>query len=541
MRAPLLLAVLCLALGACLPTDDGPASEEAVGPAGAAAAGPRLRLLVEPARGPAPLVVRYTLLLEGPLPEGDERWHCPTVAWVLDSRDDGQVVLAPADEACRDGAPRRRFSLTQRFAAAGAFDSYARLLALDLEPSNTVQVVVDGPTPTRQAALGREGPTIVLATPAPPQPARAVTSVAGTLAAYRPQGTPRPQGLPAVLPADLYFLAGRPRGLWRLPADGGPIERLSAADQPVFSYAAGSAGGVAMSGPAGLRLSLRGGGSALVDPAPAEGLVWSRDGRQLAYGNPGLRLLSLGEARPRSLEGRGRPLTFSADGRWLLAAAEGGGGVQGPGSATAPGGQEDAVEGQGGAAPEATRPAETLVALDLRAQPTLRLELPLPAPRLAGWLPDRPAVWLADPGVWLLRLTDPLQSSALLPGPLQASAVAGQADGTLVLVTAAEDPGGRRLIRIDLDEEAEPPGAPGQAGRTDSATTAAAAATRSTASSPPVSRLTIAPGDLAIAPGGRMAARADGTGLWLLDLQSGTEALLLRQPADRPSWVLGRR
>lgn len=536
MRPPLLLLALGLALGACLP-DAPEAPGEGAAPSSAAASGPRLRLVAEPARGPAPLVVRFTLLLEGPLPEGDDRWDCPTVAWVPDSRDDGQVVLAPADKACRAGAPSRRFSLTQRFATAGAFDSYARLLALDLEPSNTVQIVVDGPTPTRQAAAGREGPTIVLATPAPPQPARAVTSVAGTLTAFRPQGTPRPQARPAVLPADLYFLAGRPRGLWRLPADGGSIESLSAPGQTVFSYAAGSAGAVAMSGPEGLRLALRGGGSALVDPAPAAGLVWSRDGRQLAYGNPNLRLLSLGEARPRSLEGRGRPLTWSADGRWLLVAGDAAGGVVLDGDEAA-----DTVEGDEGDAADATRAAEFLLALDLSASPPQRLELPLPVPRLAGWLPDRPAVWLADPGVHLLRLANPLQSSSVLPAPLRPAAVAARADGTLVLVTADDDPGGRRLIRVDLDREAEslgsaaPVGSSASTGSTAAERARATASNRSAAAGPE-----IAAGALAIAPGGRMAARADGAGLWLLDLESGAEVLLLRQAADQPSWVLGRR
>lgn len=497
MRATLLALVLVLTLGACLPPAaperTGAAREALVGGGGDAAAGrPRLRLEAEPVRGRAPLEVRFSLVIEGELPAGDGRFDCPTVAWVLDSRDDGQVVLAPAEDGCRAEKPQRRFTLTHRYAAAGAYDAYARLLALDLEPSNTVQILVDGPTPTRQSAAGREGPTIVLATPAPPQPARSVTSVAGTLAAYRPAATaPSPPAAPAVLPADLYFLAGQPQGLWRLPASGGPIERLSAADQTVFAYAAGSAGAVAFSGPEGLRLALRGGGDALVDPAPAGDLVWSRDGRRLAYGNPGLHLLDLGETRPRSLPYSGRPLTWSADGRWLLLARRS---------------SEGRTEGEG---------AETLLALDLRTDPPRSLELPLPAPRLAGWLPDRPAVWLADPGIHLLRLADPLQHTTLLPETFHPEAVVGRADGHLVLIAADDKSGGRRLYRLDLDAPEPAPAA---------------------ASGP-----TIRPGALAIAPGGAMAARADGSGLWLLDLRTGAEALLLGQAAAQPSWVLGRR
>ncbi len=504
MRATLLALALLLTLGACLPpaTSErtGAAREAVVGGGGDAAPGrPRLRLEADPVRGRAPLELRFSLVIEGELPAGDGRFDCPTVAWVLDSRDDGQVVLAPAEDGCRAEKPQRRFTLTHRYAAAGAYDAYARLLALDLDPSNTVQVVVDGPTPTRQSAAGREGPTIVLATPAPPQPAPAVTSVAGTLAAYRPAATaPPPPAAPAVLPADLYFLAGQPQGLWRLPASGGPIERLSAADQTVFAYAASSAGAVAFSGPEGLRLALRGGGDALVDPAPAGDLVWSRDGRRLAYGNPGLRLLDLGETRPRSLPYSGRPLTWSADGHWLLLAGRA---------------SDDSRTGGDG--------AETLLALDLRADPPRGLELPLPAPRLAGWLPDRAAVWLADPGVHLLRLADPLQHTALLPETVHPEAAVGRADGRLVLIAAGEGGGGeaggtgRRLYRLDLDApEAFPAAAAGPA---------------------------IRPGALAIAPGGAMAARADGSGLWLLDLRTGAEALLLGQAAAQPSWVLGRR
>lgn len=510
MRATALLP-LAILLAACQPVDsaDGPPADRAAQPGAL-----RLELSAEPLRGPAPLTVRFTARLSGELPAEATDFSCPTVAWVLDSRDDGQVVIAPA-EGCVEGRPVRVYTLEHRYVAARAYEAHVRLLAVDLPPSNTVQVLVEGPTPTSGPAVAQNGPTIVLATAAPrATPPRAVTSVAGTLAAFRPQATPpAPErsvplasaAAPRILPADLYFLAGSPTGLWRLPASGRSMERLSPPAMGVIAYAAGATGAVAFSSQRGLHLRLPGGGSAVVDPQPAQALAWSRDGRRLAYSDGRLRLLGLGDSLPRDLGIRGLPLGWSADGRWLLA--------RGPAQAA----QADEVD----AADAAQAPDEDqLLALDLSVDPPRILTLPLPLPAAVGWLPDRPALWLAGAGLQLLTLGDPLQVDRLLPPESRPQTVFARPDGRLLVLTAAADPGGRRLLAIDLRAGSGPDGQPRIR---------------------PLARSVAAAGDWAIAPGGTLAARADETGLWLEDLVGDGEVPLLRQAASRPSWVLAGR
>lgn len=487
-------------LAACQPVDSaaGPAREE-----GGASGALRLELSAAPLRGAAPLTVRFSARLVGDLTEDAAAFDCPTVAWVLDGRDDGQVVIAPA-EGCVEGRPLRAFSLEHRYEAAGAYEAQVRLLAVDLPASNAVQVLAQGPTPTRGPAVDQAGPTIVLATPAPrARPPRAVTSVAGTMAAFKPAGTPPPPGASrassaaaAILPADLYFLAGSPRGLWRLPASGRSMERLSPPDLGVIAYAVGAGGAAAFSSQRGTHLSLPGGGSAVVDPQPAAALAWSRDGRRLAYSDGRLRLLGLDALQPQDLGIRGSPLGWSADGRWLLA--------RGP---LADGPSADSEDGADS--------TELLLALDLSVEPPRRLTLPLPPPSAAGWLPDRPAMWLAGEGLLLLTLADPLQIDRLLPPERRPSTAFARPDGRLLVLTAGDDPEGRRLLAIDLRGE-EP------RVRT-------------------LERDVSADGDWAIAPGGAIAARADAAGLWLEDLTGGGQVPLLRQASSRPSWVLGAR
>lgn len=359
MRATALLLPAIL-LVACQPVDsaDGPPSDRAAQPGAL-----RLELSAEPLRGPAPLTVRFTARLSGELPAEATDFSCPTVAWVLDSRDDGQVVIAPA-EGCVEGRPVRVYALEHRYVAARAYEAHVRLLAVDLPPSNTVQVLVEGPTPTSGPAVAQNGPTIVLATAAPrATPPRAVTSVAGTLAASGSRRLPRrtapcrspPRRHRASCPADLYFLAGSPTGLWRLPASG----RSHGAAQPTGDGGHRLRGGRHRSRGLqqprrGLHLRLPGGGSAVVDPQPAQALAWSRDGRRLAYSDGRLRLLGLGDSLPRDLGIRGLPLGWSADGRWLLA--------RGPAQAA----QADEVD----AADAAQAPDEDqLLALDLSVDP----------------------------------------------------------------------------------------------------------------------------------------------------------------------------
>ncbi len=508
MRVQFWLLLPAIVLAACQPVDS---SADPVPDAGAPSGALRLELSAEPLRGTAPLKVRFTARLLGELPPEAANFDCPTVAWVLDSRDDGQVVIAPA-EGCVEGRTARVFTLDHRYEAARAFEAHVRLLAVDLPPSNTVQVLVQGPTPTPGPDVAQDGPTIILATAAPrATPPRAVTSVAGTLAAFRPQETPAAPGragrfaataAPRILPADLYFLADSPTGLWRLPGSGRPMELLSPPDLGVITYAAGATGAVAFSSQRGLHLRLPGGGSAIVDPQPAQALVWSRDGRRLAYSDGRLRLLGLGDSRPRDLGIRGLPLGWSADGRWLLA--------RGPARA------DDADE------PDAAqRPDEDhLLAMDLSVDPPRILNLPLPIPAAVGWLPDRPALWLAGAGLQLLTLDDPLQVDRLLPPESRPQTVFARPDGRLLVLTAAADPGGRRLLAIDLRAGNGADGAPRIR---------------------PLARSVAAAGDWAIAPGGTLAARADETGLWLEDLVGGGEVPLLRLAASGPSWILSGR
>ena len=163
---------------------------------------------------------------------------------------------------------------------------------------------------------------------------------------------------------------------------------------------------------------------------------------------------------------------------------------------------------------------DQLLALDLSVDPPRILTLPLPLPAAVGWLPDRPALWLAGTGLQLLTLGDPLQVDRLLPPESRPQTVFARPDGRLLVLPAAADPGGRRLLAIDLRAGSGPDGQPRIR---------------------PLARSVAAAGDWAIAPGGTLAARADETGLWLEDLVGDGEVPLLRQAASRPSWVLAGR
>ncbi len=551
----LLLAVLLASAGCVAPTEEG-GGDERPGlqlPAGLPSDGSQdegapideayLELSAEPVRGDAPLTVRFEARLVG-LVDAREGFDCPTLAWTLDGRDDGEVVLSQA-EGCQLGQVARVFRLEHRYERARSYEASLRLIGLDLPPSNLVQVLVQGPTATPAPQLARAGPTIVIATPRPagasgtrapvsaepsePE-AAAATRVASDLTASpeasgrdaaphvdapaspvrpvdptRSVERPRPSATSAsaataepsppraaqpgqstrpaaarVLPADLYFLEAGHRALWRLSASDGDPEPVLPAGDPILDYAVASDGRIAYS--RGDRLMLAEGNSRRVlTPTAASDMLWSRDGRHLAYSHQGR--LHWGVPGFEPLEATdidAEPLAWSPDGRRLLA-----------------------------------REAAGLVIFEPEAEGTGPVRLPIDGVRSAGWLPGRDAVWLAGDGLRILGFEPAFAVSELLPPILNTGASFLRADDHLVTLVGAGD---SRQVRI-LDLSA--PEANSEAlGR---------------------SILEDPDSELAWAPGGRFAALAGPNGLELFDPAAGLRLTLLRRPASRPSWHLSLR
>ncbi len=654
----------------------------------------RLELVAAPVSGEAPLRVRLDARLIGDV--GDPAaFGCPTLAWTLDDRDDGEVVIAQP-QGCVPGTVARAFTLEHTYATARKYQASVRLIARDVPPSNGVEIVVRGATPTPAPQVAFPGPTIVIATPAgitpaPTQVAAVVaptlplagpapaatatpalaqpgstevpgaptgvvstasgtpadrstpsltdlTRVPGTLAAVvvapreatamarptamlvtaappieatpggagraagtartataptvepqvspgavdrtatpplagivaertpampgRPSATsgravapaPRPTaspvggavgreaapGLPAapaapparspapplgspppassppsvarggspmpeattvgpaplsptagpatarrparrVLPADLYYLAGAPAQLWRLPVTGEPPSRLTDMPHPVDAYAVSQTGPVAFTSAGGLYLLAPATGAITpLDPGGAAP-VWSRSGYQLAYTAGGLQVYDLVRRQHFTMAQDGVPLAWSRDGARLLA-----------------------------------RRADGRLAL-IQVATQSAVDLPLFGIAAAGWLPDRDVAWLTD-GERLDLLT--------AGAALTVNRVSGLDAGLSIADDVMVRPDGRLLVA-----------ARSSAGLTAFGVDLASGSVAAVPSGP----TTPLPGaDFDWAPDGRHAALAGPDGVALVDPIAGAQVQMVAGPARQPRWVLTR-
>ena len=503
--ALLALALLCQACGIDPENSAGLRIERE-------ASGLRLVLDATPVQGEAPLTVRFEAELLGDPPDPAE-FECPTLAWTLDARDDGQVLLAQAED-CRPGEVARRFTLEHRYTRARSYEASMRLIGLGVPPSNVVQLLVAGPTATAAPQVAQPGPTIVIAAPmarpnagatrlaaapdrtgsAPPtaratrsplpsdRPLGPTASATARPATAPPAPTPRPSSAPSrrarVLPADLYYLDAA-SSLWRLPAEGEDPVRVSPADALVEGYAVSIGGRVAYS--AGGQLVLLEGRDARVIAEGRIGrvLVWSLDGLRLAYIAGALRVHDIRSGRDLVTELASAPLAWSADGRQLLALG----------------------------------PSGQLQRIVLDPDRAEARDLPIDGVTSAGWLPGREAAWLAGAGLRLLTLEPSLQLTEILPPEQRTEALLARSDDRLLALSM--EAGRRQPLIIDMTARqlrAEPLGP----------------------------ELADAGLELVFAPGGRLAALAGPEGLALFDPVGGGRVSLLRRPARAPSWSLAR-
>lgn len=498
--------------------------------------GARLALSIEPRVGDAPLTVALSARLEG-IDDDPERFRCATAAFALGD-DNVQLLPPPAD--CAD-AVQTTFVTTHTYAAAGSYRATVRLLARPVEPSRSVQVLARGPTPTAAPLAANPGPTIVIATPdrgATPRRAAAVdptppaaaplptaappTAIARAAATDRPpptapRATARQTDVPpavaapavappssaavatavdtpaalAVLPADLYYLGGRPGRLWRLPASGEAPQAIDRPSETTDAFAVSTLGFIARrQGGAITVLAPTGGVRTLVAPDnegedgrghdDVQGPVWSRDGHLLAYRAGGrLTVFDLVSFVERDFEADGAPLGFSRDGRWLLV------------------GRADGPIG--------------LVDVDTGAAQTVAFAGGLGQP--AGWLPDRNVAWSAGAGLQFVTVDDPLTITPVIEAPTRVSTALVRSDRQLLVLV--ERGAGSALAMVDLTAgtlRADVVGAP----------------------------LDVPPdADLAWAPDGRTVAVAEADGLSLVDPATGARVPLVRGPAGRPAWVIG--
>ncbi len=511
--------------------------------------GPQLVLGIEPRVGDAPLTVALTARLEG-IDDDPDRFRCATAAFALG--DDNVQLLPPAAD-CADTV-QTTFVTTHTYAAAGSYRATARLLARPVAPSRSMQVLARGPTPTAAPLAANPGPTIVIATPderptperiarggrdateaaagAPdrtgpprpsaPRPPRRPTAIASATAGVasaaaladsaaavrtRPAATaaapPTAHTSPsvadagdapatlAVLPADLYYLGGRPARLWRLPASGEAPEAIDGPGEATDAFAVSTLGFIARRrGGAISVLAPTGGIRSLVDPGhdgeddrghdDLRGPVWSRDGHLLAYrAGAQLRVFDVVSYVERDLgAGGGAPLGFSRDGQWLLV------------------GFDDGAIG--------------LIDVETGAERVVALGAGLGQP--AGWLADRNVLWSAGAGLRFVTVADPLTISPVIDAPTRVSAALVRSDRqALVLV---ERGAGSVLAMVDLASDtvrADVVGAP----------------------------IDVPPdADLAWAPDGRTVAVADADGLALVDPATGARVPLVRGAVRQPVWVI---
>ena len=546
-RAPtLLLVALALAAGGCDRSGDTDGSQSAR----ATDQPPRLELAVSPANGDAPLAVRLMATLEGEVAE-PERFACPSLAWTLGN---GDVVLARAAD-CGAGGVLREFELTYTYDAAGAYDASVRLLALDVPRSNSVSVLVRGPTATPAAVAAVPGPTIVIATAAAPTatpelpatataapiaaaptattaataltaasptaPAAATASPAPTAVALAPaESTAAPvQPIVATVTAGQLPATARatvPRGTASLPTilppTVGPPVVAAGQVLPADLY-------FATRRPAGLWRLLASGGppeAVVADQAVADyavaanGLVayvTAEDGALylLAPGTQPVRLVPSDAGAP-VWSPDGRRLAYGADGVTVYDLATARRGVLAPAGeplAWSRDGQWLAVRRADGG-------------LTLASSSGARTDLPVGPVTAAGWLPDRNVLWLAGAGLELLTVGDTLELATLLGPDVRVRAATTTADGRLLAL--ADTPTGPRLHVTDLSAEVLVPEVAG-----------------------PALVLPAPQEDVAWAPDGQTLAVAEPNGLRLLAPATGADLPLYSALAERPRWVLGVR
>ena len=253
----------------------------------------RIELVVEPDNGEAPLPVRMIATLFGDL-ESSEELGCATAAFTMG---DGNVThVRPSQIPCIDGQDRI-YEVEHVYASAGSFSANVRLIARSIPASRIVPILIRGATPTPVPVAAIPGPTIIIATSAPPAtdvpprpteegapptdvPAEVPTVIAPSPVVATPAEVVE-QVANSVLPADLYAIAGEPGRLDLLPASGAALESVAVA--PVETYAVSSLGLIAMLRNGALDLVSPTGISRTVADKGPSSPVWSRDGRLLAY------------------------------------------------------------------------------------------------------------------------------------------------------------------------------------------------------------------------------------------------------------------
>lgn len=494
--------MLLFALVAC----DGATPTPTVDPTGPL----RLDLTVTPLEGDAPLVVRVEAELVGELGPGDDvRFRCATAAFIMG---DDTVQHVPPEQPCSNTV-QRRYESAHTYQVAGTFPVSVRLIARPVRPSPAQRIFVRGATPTPVPLGAAPGPTIIIATPAARTPtavavaeggdvegsaeaSRAAPASATPAATAIVSQTPRPAG-PAtqvavaatpveginVLPADLYFLAGAPARLARLPASGEAPEAVGPPiDRSVDDFAISSLGLVARVAGGELAVLSPLGEARQVAATGASHPVWSRDGRMLAFSLEGeLQLFDVVSFSEEALGIAGRPLAFSFDGDWLLA-------------------RDAAGELQ------LLRPEE---------RPVGRLPLPLSDAAHAGWLPGREVLWLSGPGLRFVSLDDTISVIPVLDESVETSSVFVRPDQRALLL--AERGGAATLHLVDLTAptlEAEVVGVP------------------------LVLPLTA---DFTWSPDGRWLAVAGPSRLVQFSPVTGLSSSLVEGAVRRPEWVLSGR
>ena len=487
----------------------------------------RLVLEASPIRGDAPLSVSFRARLVGDVEPGLVS-DCPTLAWTLDSRDAGEIVLAQAD-SCSDEAPAREFQLEHSYPNARAYEVSLRIIGSDLAPSNLLQILVTGPTPTPAAQVAAAGPTIVIATPHERRPTDVPTPPPtvvnpGSSDADRedestedseeisatvelpdaPDDRDAPEPLPTriaerkrILPGDLYFLAmdeeagpddasalrsRKVMQVWRLPAEGGRAQVQTASDVDVQSFAVSTRGALAFSTAAGVFLQPEQAGASLLDENPGEALTWSRDGRRLAYqaASGELLLYELGRNAPRLNSVGDRPLAWSRKADWLLA-----------------------LDADG-----------KLVGLEFSGavdREPERVELPLTGVEAAGFLLDRDEAWLTGAGLRILRVEGDLGVETLIDADIPTRKAFGRPDGQIVLLSGDTEPA---AVQLGLDDGEQK------------------------ALGPALDALSSPKTDWAWAPDGRLAALSSPDALYLIDAASGIRVPLRIGESSQAVWVL---
>lgn len=284
-----------------------------------------------------------------------------------------------------------------------------------------------------------------------------------------------------VLPADLYYLAGEPRQIWRLPVTGERPTRLTDVPRAVDAFAVSQTGAVAFTSGGGLYLLAPETGAVTPLDPMGDAPVWSRGGYQLAYAADGLQVYDVVRRQLFTVARDGVPLAWSRDGARLLARRADGG--------------------------------LALIAVATQSA----VDLPVFGVTAAGWLPDRDVAWLVDgQGLALLSAGAALMTNrvaGLPPEPALGDDVMVRPDGRLLV--AARSPAGLTVFGVDL-----------------------AAGSLSAVPSGPATPLPDA--DFDWAPDGRHAALAGPEGVALFDPLAGAQVPIVAGPARQPRWVLTR-